>query len=410
MAAGLFALLRQLERWLHQHIFKVGWLVTKSFQTTTILYYTFFLPGVVLHELSYWFAAGVLNVHAKGSIKWPEAQEIAELDLSFVELAKNVSPFRLGIITLAPILAGLGAVWIIANNILQFNNFFATLSTGDLADVTSAIRGLTSAADFWLWIYILFTISNTMLPKLQNLCGLRVILTAIGIVAVILIFIGVGNEVVLAALVGPVTDALYLLSGAFTVIILIDLMFVAILGTVEAFIERVTGDSAMFRRGKLVAMTRQEILEMRQRQNRRDARALQARTGAKESILPASIYSRPLLIPGPPGEEPVTHTDTVIVERDEKPALAQGARPDPRRGPEIISGAATSRPVSNEVAPSRALPALSTEATPADAGLAEALDDKAAPAQADHQATSAEPEMPEEDDEEPVPQEETEDD
>jgi len=391
----LFALLRQLERWLHQHIFKVGWLVTKSFQTTTILYYTFFLPGVFLHELSYWFAAGVLNVHAKGSIKWPEAQEIAELDLSFVELAKNVSPFRLALITLAPIITGLASVWFIANNILDFNAFFSLIRTGTLADITAAFQRLTSAADFWLWIYLLFTISNTMIPKLQDLRGLRIVLIAIGVVAVLLIFIGVGNQVVLRALAGPVSDALYLLAGTFTIIILIDLLFVIILGTIEAVIERITGDSAMFRRGKLVAMTRREVLEQRQRESRRQARALQARTATKETRK-VSIYDFPLAIPGPPGEEPVTQSETVIVEMEEKPALAQGARQDTRRGPDVITGAATSRP------PTPALSAPSETATPADERLnvsdtapTAAESDDTPEGTQDELASSAEPEIAE---------------
>lgn len=316
--------------------------MTKSFQTTTILYYTFFLPGVFLHEVAYWLVAGMLNVHAKSSIQWPEAQEIAELKLSFVELAKNVSPLRLAVITLAPLLTGLAAVWFIANNILNFDEFFARLSTGELADVSGALRQLISTPDFWLWSYILFTISNTMVPRLQDLRGLRVILVAVGLITVALILIGVGNEVVVQALIGPVSDALNLLSGAFIIIIFINLIFVLILGTIEAIIERITGDSAMFRRGKLVAMTRQEMREMRQRQSRRESRALQAHNTPRQPARP-TIYSRALVIPGPPGEEPVTQSDTVIVTTDEKPALESRARRDDRRGPELVTGAVTSR-------------------------------------------------------------------
>jgi hypothetical protein len=341
VVGGLFALLRQLERWLHQHIFKVGWLVTKSFQTTTILYYTFFLPGVFLHEITYWFAAGIFNVHAKSSIQWPEAQEIAELKLSFVELAKNVSPFRLGLITLAPMIAGLAFVWFIAANVLDFSGFFTRVGTGNLADISEAIRRLTTAPDFWLWIYILFTVSNTMIARINDLRGLRVILIAIGAAIAGLVLVGVGDEVVLEFLTGSAADALYMLAGTLGIIIFIDLIFVAILGTIEAIIERITGDSAMFRRGRLVAMTRQEIIEMRQRQSRRDARALPART-PRESR--PSIYNRALLIPGPPGQESVTQSETVIVEVEEKPALQTGARPDDRRGPEMITGAVTNRP------------------------------------------------------------------
>jgi hypothetical protein len=65
---------------MHQHIFKVGWLVTKKLRTTTTLYYTIFLPGVFLHEIVLWFIAGILNVRAERAIAWPEQQAIGELN------------------------------------------------------------------------------------------------------------------------------------------------------------------------------------------------------------------------------------------------------------------------------------------------------------------------------------------
>jgi hypothetical protein len=76
IVVALFAILRWLERSLHQRIFKVGWLLSKNSQTTTILYYTFFLPGVALHELVLWLVAGFLDVRAERAIAWPQKQEI----------------------------------------------------------------------------------------------------------------------------------------------------------------------------------------------------------------------------------------------------------------------------------------------------------------------------------------------
>ena len=317
LTAGLFILLRQLERWLHQHIFKVGWLVTKSFQTTTILYYTFFLPGIALREFSYWLVAGILNVHARSSIQWPEPQEIAELDLSFVELSRNTSPFKLAIITLAPIVSGLVMVWIIGHNLLNFTTFFNTLSTGELGDVAGAFRNLAQATDFWLWIYLLFVVSNTMTPKLKNLRGLRVVLLGFAITIVTLFLIGAGNQVIFGTLAEPMSNISDLLTAVFVIIICIDLIFVGILGTIEAVIERITGDSATFRRGKHVAITREEISEMRQRQRRREARALQSRNETKKELL--SIYNRELSIPGGPGTEPVTKSETLILDEEKPP-------------------------------------------------------------------------------------------
>jgi hypothetical protein len=286
---------------------------------------------VFIHEVSYWLAAGIVNVHAKGSIQWPEAQEIAELDLSFVELEKNAHPFKLALITLAPIITGLVAVWFIANNILDFSAFFRLISSGELDDISTAVGNLTMATDFWLWIYLLFVIGNTMIPKLNNLKGFQGVLIAIAIAAGALILIGVGEPVVLSALTGPVADALNLLSGTFVIIILIDLLFVAALGTIEALIERATGHSAMFRRGKLVAMTRQEMLEARQRQARRDARALPK--GTTQSQVKPSVYSQTFDVPGPPGEEPVTQSETLVIGSPSTSALP---RRDDRRAPDII--------------------------------------------------------------------------
>jgi hypothetical protein len=232
-------------------------------------------------------------------------------------------------------------VWFIATNLLDFSGFFALMGTGQLSDISEAVRRLTSAPDFWLWIYILFTIGNTMIARVSDLRGLRIILIAIALATAGLILVGVGNEVVVTFLAGPVSDALYMLAGTFSIIIFIDLIFVAILGTIEAIIE-------------LIAMTRQEIIEMRQRQSRREARALPSRA-PRESSRP-SIYSRALMIPGPPGEEAVTQSETIIVEPEEKPALQTGPRPDTRRGPEMITGAVTNRPAT----PAQATPAAVT--------------------------------------------------
>jgi hypothetical protein len=334
----LILLLRRLERWLHQHIFKVGWLLTKNFQTTTILYYTFFLPGVVLHEFSYWLVAGILDIRAERAIQWPEKQEIAELRLTFIKLAKNIPLLKLAIITLAPLAAGLIAVWFVANNILPINEFLARISTGRLSDVTGAIGFLTSTPDFWLWIYLAFTISNTMVPNLKDLRGFRIIVIVIIAICIGLFLLGLGNEVVVTTLAGPVSDALYGLASTLAIIIAIDVLVTAILGTIEAIVERVTGNSATFENGKLIAMTRQELAEYKKKQS---ARAIQPARRTTPTVIPTesgtpSIYKLPLPIPGPPGKEAVTQSETVILTPAAQPLPASPLR-DTRPGPNVIT-------------------------------------------------------------------------
>ncbi len=363
-------LLRWFERWLHQHIFKVGWLLTKNFQTTTILYYTFFLPGVVLHEFSYWLFAGILDIRAERAIQWPEKQEIAELRLTFIKIGKNTSPLKLALITLAPLIAGIIAIWFIANNVIPINEFLTRISTGNLADVTGGIGFLTSTPDFWLWIYLAFTISNTMMPNLKDLRGLRIIFVVIVAISIGFFALGVGNEIVVTVLAGPIADALYALASTLTIIIAVDILVTAILGTIEAVIERITGNSATFENGKLIAMTRQEVAEYKKKQNARAgqparrAAAIPAETGTP------SIYKLALPIPGPPGKEAITQSETVILTPAQKPVPSTPLR-DSRAGPDMITSPAVkveksvsplpSPPPAKPVSPFPSLPAANDD-------------------------------------------------
>jgi hypothetical protein len=337
--------LRRLERWLHQHIFKVGWLVTKQYQTTTIVYYAFFLPGIILHELVYWFVAGFLNIRADRAIAWPEKQEIGELKLNFIKLAKNVGQIPLAVISTAPLLVGLAAVAFIANNRMDFQGFIATLGSGFLDDLTAAFTRLTSAPDFWIWIYLVFTISNTMWPDVSKLRGWRTILGIVAAVAVILFIIGAGNQVIVDALSGPVTNALNALSGTLAVIIAIDLFVVAVLGAIEAVIERITGHSATFKNGKMITMRREELLK--QQEQERTAARQQKKTTRTPAVQagPPSIYKLPLPIPGAPGKEAVTRDEGIIISKPPTPAIAAPTVPPVTRSqPAIISGTVTDKP------------------------------------------------------------------
>lgn len=339
VAASLLYVLRRLERWLHQHIFKVGWLVTKQYQTTTILYYAFFLPGIILYELVYWVAAGFMNVRADRAIAWPEKQEIGELKLGFIKLAKNVGQFPLAVISTVPLVVGLAAVAFIATNRLNFPGFVASMGGGMLDEVSAAFGKLVSAPDFWIWIYLVFAISNTMWPDVSKLRGWRIILIGLAVAGAVLIVIGAGNRVIVDTLSGPVTNALNSFSGTLAVIIGIDLFVVAVLGTIEALIERFTGDSATFKNGKMITMRREELLKQ---QTAERATARQQRVAARAPALPAgppSIYTMALPIPGAPGKEAVTRDEGVIISKPQTPAISAPSTPAvARTTPAVIPG------------------------------------------------------------------------
>ncbi len=335
----------------------MGWLVTKQYQTTTILYYAFFLPGIILNQLVFWLSAGFLNVSAERTIQWPQKQEIGELKLDFIRLSKNVSPFRLAVISTAPLLIGLFAVWFIANNILEVPSFLTEMNIGGfMINISAALAHFTDAPDFWIWVYLAFAISNTMMPNFANLRGWRIVLSIIGVLIAALYILGAGDQVVMNNLRGPVTNALNSLSSVFAIIIGFDVFMVAVLGTMEAIIERITGDSATFENGKMITLRRSELLARRQqalavKPQQRAQRAAPAPSG------PPSVYKLAFPIPGAPGKEAVTPSPQIVISQETKPALSPQA--DSRSGPAMISGA-----VSEKLAAPSASPVPSNPAAP----------------------------------------------
>ena len=129
----LLGLFRRSERWLHQHIFKVGWLLTNNFQTTTIFYYILFLPGILLREFTRWLAASLLHLKPARAIGFPQPQEIGELRLNFIRVSAPGGSIRYALINVAPLVTGLGSLWLIATRVLSgrtspFSQALATLT------------------------------------------------------------------------------------------------------------------------------------------------------------------------------------------------------------------------------------------------------------------------------------------
>lgn len=341
-----------MERWLHQHIFKVGWLITRSFETTTVLYYTFFLPGIILHQFVIWLAAGVLDVRAERAIKLPAKQEIGQLRLNFVQLSRRASSFKVNLISLTPLPVALAVIWLVANNVIDIQTSFAIMRSGQLSDVAEGIRHLTATPDFWLWAYVLFSISNTMMPHFRLPSGWLQRLALILVIALLPLFIiGIGDEIMQMAVQGPLAVMLNTLSGVLLVVIFFDFLGVLILGTIEAVLERITGASATFSKGKMTVMTREEAVAYRRARRERDRqqqkRRKAARTAAKAG--PPTVYRLTFPIPGPPGSEPVTHHAASIIEPEQTTSVFQPAPRPARIEPSVVPGIVSRKPIDETV-------------------------------------------------------------
>lgn len=296
---------------MHQHVFKVGWLLSRNSKTTVIFYYTAFLPGVILHELIAWLTAGICNVRATRAVQLPQQEQIDTLNLGFVRIANGVHPFKRMLIELVPLLVALLVLWHIAIDVLNLSGTWTIAASGSLDDLSRAISNMTATADFWLWFYLAFTIANTMMPALPSALQRRKRLSlAIGAMLLVTIVLGIG-EFRNSEITATAESLLSSLTIVLLVIMCTNLVMVLVLGSLEAIIERVSGHSATFVDGKLRTLTRQEARRQRQGQSRR----LERQPAPLSPIpLPKSIYALPLPIPGPPGIEPVSRNIAAVLD------------------------------------------------------------------------------------------------
>jgi hypothetical protein len=162
----LIALLPLLfvQRRLHQETMAVFLLLTRNQGAALVLFSLLFFPGVVLHELSHWLTAKLLGVRTGTIWLIPERLPDGNLRMGYVE-AERVDFVRESLIGFAPLLFGGMFVAYAGLSQLKFHLLWGTLMNVQFAALPGAFAALYAQADFWLWFYLMFVVSATMMPS-----------------------------------------------------------------------------------------------------------------------------------------------------------------------------------------------------------------------------------------------------
>jgi hypothetical protein len=237
LAAVLLPLI-YVEKWIHSHLYGVGWLLTDDQKSATALYYVLLFPGVFVHEFTQYLVAGALNVKIKKVIAWPDAQDDGTLRLDFVRFQK-ANRAQAAVIGAAPLITGLALVWLISSQVLSLHTVVEAIGTSDLDIIGSALRDAASAPDFLLWLYAIFTISNAMLPTPADRQGWPLVIVAFAVMIAFLVLIGVG-DVLMETFTGPVAHGVERVTTAFATVLVAEVPGIMIIGFVEEILERTT--------------------------------------------------------------------------------------------------------------------------------------------------------------------------
>jgi len=236
---AVFAPLVVLERYIHQHLQGLWLLVFRNPDIAAILYSILMLPGVLVHEFSHYLMATLLLARTGRFSVIPERQPDGTLRLGFVETEKT-DVFREALIGAAPLLAGSGVILAISYFLLDIGPVAEALAIGDVALAVQNLGAVLAAPDAWLWVYLLFTVSNSMLPSASDRRAWLPVLTLIALVTAVLLYAGLG-QMLANFIAGPLEASIRLLATAFTITVALNSCIAPLLYLLEQALMRLTG-------------------------------------------------------------------------------------------------------------------------------------------------------------------------
>ncbi len=236
--AVVLGLLFWMDRWLHRHLQIVMFLLTHDREVGLWLYAIVLLPGVILHELSHAVAARLLGVKI-GKIHLFPKQSKGRIQLGFVPV-EETDFVRASLIGGAPFLVGSVAIIALGHWVFGTPEVLGALRDNAWLESLRALRDAFRAPDAWLWAYLVFAISNTMLPSRSDMHAWPFL--GFALVALIGFVILIGGSSLIVDGLGPVLTLAarwFILLGAST--LLIDLPFFGLIAVGQTVLERFTG-------------------------------------------------------------------------------------------------------------------------------------------------------------------------
>jgi hypothetical protein len=236
--AVTLVLLLVIERWIHRHLQGTMLLLVGDREIAVVLYALPLMPGIVLHEISHALTARLLGVRA-GRVSIGPRLADERIQLGFVPV-EETDFVRASLIGLAPLLAGTAVILLIGYSVFDIGVMQQGFANGDWAEVTKDLAETLRAPDAWLWLYLIFAVSNTMLPSESDREPWIPILLFMVLVAVLAWLAGLGPKIV--DYLGQSLDlaALWLMV-MFVFTIAADLPFVLVIALLERVLGRLKG-------------------------------------------------------------------------------------------------------------------------------------------------------------------------
>ena len=180
-----------LQRLLHREIQAVFLILTRDPRITMGIFSFIFLPGVFLHELSHFLMAKILGVRTGRFSLIPQSLPDGRLQLGYVETTRS-DIVRDSLIGAAPLIIGTLFVAYVAIYPFEMRVLWDVLRHGQWNLFWMGIRALPGVGDFYLWFYLVFAVSSTMMPSESDRHAWLELVISVGVLLAIILLLGAG--------------------------------------------------------------------------------------------------------------------------------------------------------------------------------------------------------------------------
>jgi hypothetical protein len=221
------ALLIPTSRWLGTRIQRLVFMFTGDATIALYVYFVLLLPGTLLHELSHWLTAKLLGVRTAGMTLRPKVGRGNQAQFGSVTIGRT-DPIRESLIGVAPLLIGSAVVVAIAS--WQLRSLSLASSPIELAQ--EVLVALIRMPDAGLWLYIMLSISNAMLPSASDRQSWHWAALIVVLIIVSAYLLGIGEQISGAAF-APLQHGAAYLAAVFIGTALLDALLSSLLWALE---------------------------------------------------------------------------------------------------------------------------------------------------------------------------------
>jgi hypothetical protein len=227
------ALMLLLSRWINRQVQVIGLRVSGDMNVAIMVYYLLMFPGIILHELSHYLTARLLQMQVGSFALGPKKRRNA-IELGSVTVASGGS-IRDSLVGLAPFLAGTAVLLLVSYYVFDVAAMGEAWRTAGWAGVWAKMNGLWRVSDFWLWAYLIFVVSNSMTPSEADRQPWVVAGIYLGI-ALLVVWLFGGISALADVLHDQVAGALQVLTLGFLFTLVVNVVIAVFLWLTEAVV------------------------------------------------------------------------------------------------------------------------------------------------------------------------------